>query len=80
MSALSRIGWDYSVKSSFRPLDFRSCAQANVRDAKKVRCPRETAVYVCVCAQDVDMLYVVRCGVLYVVRACLVPRTRARLG
>ena len=38
------------------------------------------AVRVCVCLQDVDMLYVVRCGVLYVVCACPVPRTRARLG
>ena len=38
------------------------------------------AVRVCVRVQDADMLYVVRCGVLYVVCACPVPRTRARLG
>ena len=38
------------------------------------------AVCVCVRVQDVDMLYVVRCGVLYVVCACPAPRTRARLG
>ena len=38
------------------------------------------AVCVCVRVQDADMLYVVRCGVLYVVCACPVPRTRARLG
>ena len=31
------------------------------------------AVCVCVRVQDVDMLYVVRCGVLYVVCACPVP-------
>ena len=35
------------------------------------------AVRVCVRVQDVDMLYVVRCGVLYVVCACPAPRTRA---
>jgi len=35
------------------------------------------AVCVCVRVQDADMLYVVRCGVLYVVCACLVPRKRA---
>ena len=33
---------------------------------------------VCVRVQDVDMLYVVRCGVLYVVCACPAPRMRAR--
>jgi hypothetical protein len=38
------------------------------------------AVCVCVRVQDAVMLYVVRCSVLYVVCACLVPRTRARFG